>query len=325
MIKAGIIGCGNIAGFLDNAHDEHVATHAHAYKKHPKFQLKAIADPDSSQRAKFKNEWGHNLYDYESLELMLEHEKLDILSITSPTQFHHQNLLTALRDPHLKTIIAEKPFVQTQAELTEIKHLLKKCHKNIIINFIRRYDPSILKIKEMIENQALGEMLSFDGVFNKGLYHNGAHMLELIEFLCHPIHTITAPSAQKIADDLYGSFLIKTKMAKGVIQNSYEIGYSIFELQLLFSHGRIKITNSGHQIEVEKVVESPFYKGYYNLALQDVLEDTLQYSLYNSVRFTLHKKKSQEAFNSHLKLSQKLLDIRDHLLSKKTLKWGNID
>ena len=136
MKKAAIVGCGNIAGFLDSPESNTIVTHAHAYKIHTDTQLIACCDPDSIQNTKFCSRWGDDIHAYTSLHVLLENETINILSICSPTESHAHDLKLALQNPSITTIICEKPFIQTQNELDELLPLLKQTKKKNIINFI---------------------------------------------------------------------------------------------------------------------------------------------------------------------------------------------
>lgn len=320
MIKAAIVGCGNIAGFLDSPEESRIVTHAHAYMMHPNTKLVACCDPDLQQRSAFCRVWGDTLNTYDSLSDLLEHETIEMLSICSPTPFHAEALVLALKNPHIRYIICEKPFTQTQKEFDRLLPLLQNTEKKVFINFMRRYDPSIRKAAQMIDNGELGELQHFSGAFTKGLYHNGSHMLELIEHLCGNITAITAPSCTIKDDDLFGSFYLETEYVRGTLNNESGEMYTLFELDIVLSRGRIRIKNAGHTVEIETLQPSKEYTGYYNLKPRTVLDDTMQKNLYHTVAFAL--KSDKDMLNSHLRLSRKLLEIKSNLYRSKTLEWS---
>ncbi len=323
MLKAAIIGCGNIAGSLDSMDSKEVLTHAHAYDKHANTELVCICDPILEQRRSFLNQWGNDIRHYDSFEKLLASHSLDIVSICSPTPFHFEAMVLALKDKHIQTIICEKPFVQTQEELDELKILMHIHPKKILINFMRRYDPSIQRLHHLIETKALGKILCFNGKFTKGLYHNGSHMLELIEYLCGDILSLSTDDLTQTEDDFYGTFLLKCSDIHGVLQNFSGENYALFELEIILSKGRILIKDSGHTIRIESIEPSQKYKGYFDLKPSQTLEDTMSMNLYNTINFALKNK--TDVFQQHLRLSQKLLDIRNLLPQQKTLNWNTYE
>lgn len=310
MIQAAIVGCGNIAGFLDSPTDNHITTHAHAYMQHPETNLIAVCDPNSVQRNKLKRKWGENIHTYASVNEMLQSQTVDILSICSPTAFHFEAMKEALSNKNIKTIICEKPFVQTKNELNALIELLKTTNKTVIINFMRRYDPSIQRVHTMIKNDTLGKLVSFNGKFTKGLYHNGSHMLELVEHLCGDISLLRSNECLLTKDDYYGNFFLETKFCKGVLQNFSGDNFALFELEIILSSGRIVIKDSGHTIHIETVQPSAQYAGYFSLQQKETLADTMNMNLLNTLYFALQSKQTEDALDQHLTLSKKLLDIK---------------
>jgi len=319
VLKAAIVGCGNIAGFLDSPEQDKILTHAHAYQVHNQTQLVAVCDPDIEQRRSFVSTWSQDIRHFDSFEMLLASQDIDIVSICSPTNFHFEAMVLALKDKNIQTIICEKPFVHTQEELDELKILMHIHPKKILLNFIRRYDPSIQKLHHLIESKAFGKLLSFNGKFTKGLYHNGSHMLELIEHLCGDITALSSHNLIKIEDDFYGNFLVNCSDVQGVLQNFSGDNYALFELEIILSKGRVLIKDSGHTIEIHTVEPSQKYQGYFNLKQTRTLDDSMDQNLYNTVNFAFKEK--IDVFSKHLDLSQKLLDIKDHLEETKRLEW----
>lgn len=319
MKRAAIVGCGNIAGFLDSPTEDKVLTHAHAYQKHPNTDLIAICDPSLEQRKKFITRWSSTIHDYSTVQEMLSNEQIDILSICSPTDFHLEGMLAALKNEYVQTIICEKPLVSTSEELEQLTPLLTSSHKNIHINFLRRYDPGVLKLQRLIHNKELGQLQCFNGKFTKGLYHNGSHMLELIEHLCGDILTLSAHNLSTLEEDFYGDFIVETTTCNGVLQNFTGENFALFELEIIFSKGRVLIKDSGHTIQIETVEPSKEYQGYYSLQLQKTLDDSMCMNLFNTITYALHSQES--SLKQHLNLSKKLLDIKNKLQDNNTLTW----
>jgi len=319
VLRTAIIGCGNIAGFLDSPAQENILTHAHAYAQHTDTQLVAVCDPVLESRRSFINTWGQDIRHYDTFESLLHSHTIDMVSICSPTPFHFEAMVLALKDKNIKTIICEKPFVQTQDELDELKILMHIHPKKILLNYMRRYDPSIQRLRLLLESKSLGKILSFNGTFTKGIYHNGSHMLELVEHLCGDITSLQGSNITEIEDDFYGNFIINCSEIQGLLQNFSGENYSLFELDIILSKGRVHIKDSGHTIEVETIEPSEKYKNYFNLKKTRTFDDSMNQNLYNTVNFAFKEK--IDAFSQHLKLSQKLLDIKNKLHHTNQLNW----
>ncbi|MCK9371613.1 MAG: Gfo/Idh/MocA family oxidoreductase [Sulfuricurvum sp.] len=321
MIRCALVGCGNMGGFLDSPEDLHIVTHAHALAAHPDTLLVACCDPDAKQRQRFRERWGETIKPYASLQEMLQHETIDLLIISSPTPFHADALKLALNSPAVHTVICEKPFVETQQELDELLPIIFDGNKRLLINFMRRFDPSIRKAAALLHAKELGELRHFHGTFTKGLYHNGSHMLELIEHLCGPILNLTAIRSETIKDDFYGSFFLETPQCRGTLSNETGDHYALFELTVVLSRGRIRILDSGHTIIIDTLTPSKRYSGYTNLTPTHTLEETMSANTLNTLNFALTEELAP-LLSHHLKLSQKLLDIKTALHDHLTLHWS---
>lgn len=323
MIKAAVVGCGNIAGFLDAPGDERIVTHAHAYARHNATELVACCDPDPARLEAFRTRWGEHIRGYGSLEEMLSHETPEMLSVCSPTAFHADAMMLALKDPHIRFILCEKPLTLTPEEFERLQPLLQETQKRVLVNFIRRYDPGIRKAASIIQSGELGRLEHFGGSFTKGLYHNGSHMLELVEHLCGEITQIRAVRGMEAEEDIYGSFYLEAGGARGILQNESGREYALFELEIVCSKGRVLVKESGHRVEIEQPVPSAYYKGYFNLKCSEVLDDSMRENLYHGVDFLISSPEAGAILNRHLRLSKKLLDIKERLLKNGVLNWKN--
>ncbi len=318
MYNAAIVGVGNIACYLDTPNSENILTHAHAYKEHKDTALRCACDVDNDKLEHLENSYGW-IKRYNSLELMLKNNYFDILSICSPTKFHFENLKIALQNRDLKIIICEKPFVETLDQIDEIEPLLISSNKRVIINFIRSFNPSFLELKK--EVSSFGDAVNFNFTFTKGLFHNGSHALDMVEFLLGEILEIKVIEAKKVEDDLFGTFFIKTTSTSGVIQNFSGDEFALFEMSVIYKNHRVKIKDSGHNIEIETTQDSKHYKGYKNLVFEKSLADFMGKNLYYSLDYALNGDDIDTTLKRHLSLSRKLIDIKDRLFDEKRLEF----
>jgi predicted dehydrogenase len=59
--------------------------------------------------------------------------------------------------------------------------------------------------------------------------------------------------------------------------------FSIFEMDIIGTNGRVYIKDFGHLIEVYRVTDSPYYSGYSSLALSETIRDGLKDTLLHAV------------------------------------------
>lgn len=317
-MRAAIVGLGAIGAQLDSPESRNITTHAHAYMAHKQTTLVSVCDSSKTQRETFSKKWGSDIATYEDLATMLESEAIEILSIATPTHLHVDALHLALQSSSITHILCEKPFVASKEQLQQITQQLQQSDKKLSINFIRHYDSAILHVKKSL--LTLGNVVHFQGNFTKGLYHNGSHMLELIEHLLGDIHSIKANHLTCKDDDIYGTFFIQTSDTHGTINNFSGDNFALFELDIYCKKGRIRIQNSGHSITIEEPVASSIYPNYYHLHPSKSITESLSKALYNSVD-TLINHYDATTTQSHLKLSEKLLDIKERLCKETYLEF----
>ena len=156
VLRAAIIGCGKIAGGYDRVvPSEWSLTHAGAYHICPETQLVAVADSNLHISKEFAAKWqAQNAYsDYRE---MLEKERLDILSICLPTEYHLEVFKAALHHD-IRGILCEKPLSR---DIEEARKMAKLGQDTVVtVNYFRRFNRTLSDIRNHILNQKLGKCL----------------------------------------------------------------------------------------------------------------------------------------------------------------------
>lgn len=268
-----IVGCGNIAGGFDERCElrDSPFTHAGAYLRDGRFNVTACIEPNDIRRKEFMSAWsvpsGFKSIDDLSDSYGRNSRQFDVISICSPTDFHAHDLEMALK-LHPKIIFCEKP-VTTSIEDTE--RLVRECNKtgiSLAVNYTRRWDPDILKLKSEIAAGKWGELRSVVGIYNKGILNNGSHMLDLLHFLIGPV-TLTnvgvpvidySPHDPTIPVSLEGENTLPIHLTCGHADD-----YAVFELQLIFSSGILTMEEGGMYWNRRSSIESEIFNGYRQL------------------------------------------------------------
>lgn len=306
-LSCAIVGAGSIGGLIDSPNSANIASHAHAISKHPQCKLTAICEPDSTNQGAFIGRWGE-MGVYHSLDSLLQYETIDLLAIASPTQFHAETLEEVLHVKSLSAIICEKPLVATAQELAHITPLLLSSEKKILIHLMRRYDPSFIKLANDIAAQKWGKAMRFQGVFTKGLLHNGVHMLAVLSHFFGEIQSLKSLHVKHLHEDIGGDFEVTCKDARGVLSCMEELPYSAFELTIWFENGKVEIKEGGSHIESFVKKPSLLYEGYFSLEHEETLPNTLKDYALHSLEFLLQndditcKQILQEQINVHAKI-----------------------
>ena len=130
------------------------------YAKNPECKLVAIASrtEDHAKKAAERFHIPKVYVGNNSWEKMIDEQELDIVSICTPNYLHAPIVLKAIENDC--NILCEKPIAISREELSQIEEKLK--NKNIIFftSFQKRYNPVFNRLKDIIENNVLGKIIS---------------------------------------------------------------------------------------------------------------------------------------------------------------------
>jgi predicted dehydrogenase len=321
QFRAVIFGCGMIGGLGDSPGDDKIITHAHAYENNDKFNLTACCDKEQDILDRFKQKWGAHLRDYTNFHNLIQNEEFEVASVASDTAIHAEILKELFEKNSLKLILCEKPFLASLEELDDIKEAIDHHpEKSILINFSRRYDPGFQNLADRIAGGAMGKPHYFSGVFTKGLYHNGCHMFELLETFFGPTMAVTANKNSLIGDDNFGRYHVEMDRCGGHLANLSSDNYSMFEIDLLFDKGRIRIAESGHRLEIHTPKNSNIYSGYRYLADDVAVDDSMVQSMAHFLKYGQTAiedgfDRIKTIFEDHLALTERMLTLKERLES----------
>ncbi len=189
MLRIGIVGL----GFMGKMHFR-------CYNSLNNVEIIAICDADTSRLQDNSGTAGNisgaeddldlsNIELYSDLSKMLAEEKLDALSIASPTFLHASQTIEALNaGVH---VFCEKPMSLNSADCREMAEVAKQSGKTLQIGHCIRFWPEYVQAKEIIDSQKYGKVLaatfqrlsltptwSWDNCFLDGKRSGGA-MLDL--------------------------------------------------------------------------------------------------------------------------------------------------
>ncbi|MCL5407573.1 MAG: Gfo/Idh/MocA family oxidoreductase [Patescibacteria group bacterium] len=144
-MNAGVIGVGNMGRH-----------HVRNYAEIPGINLVGIADTDSKVgkelAEKFKCKYFENYKD------LLKNEKLDLVTIAVPTKLHKKVALDCIaQGTH---VLIEKPIALNVKDAKEVVAKARQKGVKFTVGHIERFNPAVLKLKEMIDSGKLGEIIS---------------------------------------------------------------------------------------------------------------------------------------------------------------------
>ncbi len=147
MLRTAVIGIGNMG--------KH---HARIYSELQNTELVAVCDLNKELGEETAKKF--NCRYYNSYKDMLAKEKLDIVSIAVPTSFHKDVAVYVLN--HKINVLLEKPISNSINDADEIINAAEKNNVKLLIGHVERYNPAVVKLKEMIKNGVFGEIISID-------------------------------------------------------------------------------------------------------------------------------------------------------------------
>ncbi len=177
LIRVGVIGTGAMG-----------QNHLRIYSEMEEVELAGISDIDQKRvefmATQFKTKAFTN---YKKMFL----EGLDAVSVVVPTKLHKQVALDAL-DAGMQVLV-EKPIADTIENAEMIIEAAKKAGKVLMIGHIERFNPAVIRLKEIINSGILGKIVSIStkrvGPYNPRIrdvgviLDLGVHDIDIISYL----------------------------------------------------------------------------------------------------------------------------------------------
>ncbi len=268
--KAVVIGCGKIGVEERNYRKEiKPATHAAAFRNHPKIELVGLADINL-ERLKIASRYFPGVPLFNSTEKMLRIKKPDIVSIATHSDSHLELVKLSLKYKP-RAIVCEKPIAET---LKEAKEMIKVCKNSKILLFInhtRRFDPLFRLFQEKIKKNQFGKIVQATGYYYNGLFNNGTHLVDILRFFLGDIDWVLGVENKLtrnpyLKKDLNIDGLLHFKSGTVVFLQSLPANYGFFEFYFLGTRGGVFFRNLGYQIEQRRLVKNKYYKNYYQFS-----------------------------------------------------------
>jgi len=218
-VNAAVIGVGNMG--------QH---HARNYNEIPGVNLVAIADIDPKIGEPLAKRFDCKYYeDYQEL---LAKEKIDLVTIAVPTKFHKKVALDCIaKKIH---ILLEKPIAGTVSEAKDIVAAAKAKGVKFTVGHIERFNPAVLKLKEMIDKGKLGEIVSINDYRLSPMPAQikdanvvidiGVHDIDLMNWIYGKLPTqicATGGNAINQAQQDYAEIFLKYGQSAGVVKANW--------------------------------------------------------------------------------------------------------
>lgn len=146
-IKVGVVGCGKISDC------EHIPA---LLKLKNRAVISSLFDVDMAKAESAKNK--HKLQSelFDSFNNLLKSD-IDAVVVATPNTLHYSQAMSALKAG--KHVLVEKPMATTLGEADKMIEYAKSRKLTLQVNQSLRFHPVYLKIKELIEQGSIGELI----------------------------------------------------------------------------------------------------------------------------------------------------------------------
>lgn len=143
--KIGCIGAGMIMA------DCHLAAYAQAG-----FKVAAIGSRTKEHAAAVAKRWSIPTV-HDTPEAVIADQEVEILDIAYPPDLQPALIRAALRQPHIKAILAQKPLALSLKEAIALRDEAAAAGKLLSVNQNMRFDQSMRVLKQLLDRGALGQ------------------------------------------------------------------------------------------------------------------------------------------------------------------------
>jgi predicted dehydrogenase len=152
--KAAIVGCGGIARL-----------HADGYKA-AGAELIAVTDVCEEAANALAADFGAKVYP--DFKVLIDQAKPDVVSICTPPAFHEEPAVYALKAG--VNVICEKPMAHSVHSARAIKKAADESKALFMPAFRHRFVPANIKLKEMIAEGKIGDVVVFNNAFGGPMF-----------------------------------------------------------------------------------------------------------------------------------------------------------
>ena len=102
----------------------------------------------------------HGIHAFASREELLADERIDLVTVATPNDYHKEIVMAALRP--VKNVISEKPVTICSADLEEMIACANECGKLFTVHQNRRWDEDYLTMKKLLDDGTLGKVFRIE-------------------------------------------------------------------------------------------------------------------------------------------------------------------
>jgi predicted dehydrogenase len=195
---------------------------------------------------------------------MLEKENLDIVCIATHPELHEKEVVDAA-EAGVKGIFCEKPMCISLAEADAMIEACNRAGAVLLINHSRRWDPAYHKARALIQEGAIGDLVTVVGYCQGAkpypswradeegpLLHDATHTLDLFRFFGGEVDWVLGTAVRRkqpfrVEDDSLSIIQFKSGVSGVAVVNELtEYAYGHVELQ--GTDGKIVMGSLGYSL-----------------------------------------------------------------------------
>jgi predicted dehydrogenase len=145
------------------------------FLRHPKVDGMYCYDVDGARIARVKEEFP-NIKESSDYRSILENGDIDAVIVATPVASHFDLAKQALE--HGKHVLVEKPLTNSVTDAQTLVELASARNLQLMVDHIMVYSAAVRKIKELIKNDIIGEVLYIDAVrANLGMFQSDVNVI----------------------------------------------------------------------------------------------------------------------------------------------------
>ena len=257
-----IIGCGDIAGGYDVAGDDQaIRSHAGAYRRDDRFRVTACIDPDQDRLGEFMTRWGVPAGFPHLTACKAAGYSFDVASVCVPTAYHGAVLLELLDMP-LRAVLAEKPLTGDLVQSQQIVNAYAAAGRPLAVNFLRRFDPVLARLRIEIEAGKWGRLQSASAHYSKGILNCGSHAIDLLQYFfgsLRPVSVSDVIDDYQPSDPTLSARLETWDGAPVQLVGCDSRMFFLFEIDLVMERGRISLEDLGNRVRHRSIRQHPLF------------------------------------------------------------------
>lgn len=222
----------------------HDASHAEVLSKHPAFEWDAVVDPSEAALQRAREKWGIKRLARDISGLGDDYQP-DIAVVAAPPEIRLA-VIEAL--PSLSGLLVEKPLGRG---IEEARGFVSACEKRqlpVQVHFWRRGVPGFQDLANGELVGHVGEIQGVFGLYGRGLFNNGSHLVDFARMLLGEVNTARALSAaDPVAEpELRGDMRVPFALtfANGVLMTALPVAFAHYRevgLDIWGTTGRLSI------------------------------------------------------------------------------------